>query len=139
GNMSILGKELYSAIWENYQFNKGMITSARLVQPFIILYFQLKGPALIKTTVDGVDLDIKPGEANLLVVPPISESFELQENMDGTSFSIMFAENYLIDLAERYPHLLEPILTKVKQNDFWLFNRQNAVMTPRMYGIVQRI
>lgn len=139
GSISMLGHEHYTAICETYRYKSGMISTARLNQPFIALCFQLKGAAqAIQSSADW-KLDICPGEANLMIIPPMNEIFELHEALDGTSFMITLSEGYLQDLSKRFPQVLEPILAKIKQRNLCLHNEQNMCITPRMRSIIQRI
>src|SRR5699024_4931164 len=124
---------------ETYQFKQGMINTARLIQPFIGLYFQLKGEAQAIRTSLNVDMGIRPGEANIIIIPPLHEMFELQEEVNGASFTVVLAKAYLQDLANRYPHLLEPLLAKVNHGEFGFFNAKSLVITPQMRSTIYRI
>lgn len=138
----MLGKRHYFAISEIYRYKQGLFCKTRLDQPLIELHFQLEGSAkAIQSSESAIDLklDIQPGEANLIIVPPLSDSFELKEAMGGTIFSIMLSKEYLIDLSNRFPHQLEPVLTKIKQKDFCFLSEQHLRITPRMHAIIQRI
>lgn len=135
----MLGKQTYFSVWESYRFKRGMICSTRLHQPFIGLHFQLDGLVRDIITSNDIKMDIRPGEANLAIVPPLNESFELGEELSGNTFSISLSVGYLNDLNERYPHLLDPILTKVKKGDFCMFREKNLSITPRMRSVIQRI
>jgi len=139
GEVSMLGHKHYTAIRETYQYKPGMISSTRLNQPFIALCFQLEGSAQAIQSSTKERLNISPGEANLMIIPPMHESFELREALGGTSFLITLSENYLQDLSNRFPKVLEPILVKIKKRDLSLQKENNMSITPRMRSIIQRI
>src|SRR5699024_1287650 len=92
----------------------------------------------IELSVD-FQMDIRPGEANLVIMPPMNETFELKEEVDGSSFMIMLSKGYLKDLSRRFPHLIEPILAKVNQGELCLLREQNLPIAPRMRDVIQRI
>lgn len=139
GEMSILGRKRYSAVCETYRYKQGMISSARLNQPFIALCFQLEGSAQAIQSSTDWELDISPGEANLMIIPPVNETFELKDEFGGTSFMIMLSEDYLQDLSTRFPKVLEPIILKIKGRSLCLQKEKNMPITPRMRSIIQRI
>lgn len=139
---TMVGKQHYFAISELYRYKEGLCMKARLYQPLIQLHFQLLGSAkYIQTSQPALNLklDVQPGETNLMIVPPLNESFELKEDMGGTIFSILLSMDYLKDLSNRFPYQIEPVLAKIKENDFCLFSKQNLPITPRMRGVIQRI
>lgn len=139
GDISMLSHKHYAAIRETYRYQQGMISSAQLSQPLIALCFQLKGSAqAIQSSTDWM-MNIQPGEANLMIIPPMQESFELLDELGGTSFMIILSQDYLQDLSNRFPHVLEPILDKIKQKDLCLHKEKNMHITPRMRSIIQRI
>lgn len=139
GDIFMLGQKHYTAIRETYQYKRGMISSARLVQPLIALCFQLEGAAQAIQSSKNFELNICPGEANLIIIPPLNETFELKEELGGTSFMIILSKEYLHDLSNRFPYFLEPILGKIKRKSLCLHKEQNMRMTPRMRSIIQRI
>lgn len=138
-DVSMLGHKHYTAIQETYQYNRGMVSSAQLNQPLIALCFQLEGSAQAIQSSTDWQLNICPGEANLMIIPPMHESFELLEALGGTSFLITLSEEYLHDLSNRFPKVLEPILGKIKRKDLCLQKEKNMPITPRMRSIIQRI
>lgn len=136
---SMLGKPQYSVFWETYQFKQGLYCSTHLEKPFIGLYFQLEGSTqAIKSSTD-LKMEIQSGETNLMIVPPMKEFFELQEGLAGNTFAIMLSKSYLWDLSHRFPQHLEPLLGKLEKKDFCRFRERNLCITPRMYGLIQRI
>ena len=139
GEVSMLGHKHYTAIRETYQYKPGMISSTRLNQPFVALCFQLEGSVQAIQSSTNDQLSISPGEANLLIIPPMHESFELLEALGGTSFLITLSEDYLQDLSKRFPNVLAPIINKIKRKDLCLHKEQNMPITPRMRSIIQRI
>lgn len=139
GEVSMLGHKHYTAIRETYQYKPGMISSTRLNQPFIALCFQLEGSAQAIQSSTKEQLNISQGEANLMIIPPMHESFELMEALGGTSFLITLSEDYLQDLSNRFPKVLEPILIKVKKRELGLQKENNMAITPRMRSIIRRI
>src|SRR5699024_941665 len=130
GEVSMLGHKHYTAIRETYQYKPGMISSTRLHQPFIVLCFQLEGSAQAIQSSTKEQLNISPGEANLMIIPPMHESFELLEAQGGTSFLVTLSEDYLRDLSKRFPKVLEPILGKIKEQDLCLQKEKNMPITP---------
>jgi len=139
GEISMLGHKHYTAIRETYQYNPGMISSTRLNQPFIALCFQLEGSAQAIQSSTKEQLNISQGEANLMILPPMNESFELREEMGGTSFMVTLSEDYLQDLSTRFPKVLAPVLAKIEQKNLCLQKETNMPITPRMRSIIQRI
>ena len=139
GNISMLGHKHYTAIRETYQYKPGMISTTRLNQPFIALCFQLEGSAQAIQSSTNEQLDITPGEANLMIIPPMHESFELLEALGGTSFLVTLSEEYLQDLSNRFPKVLDPILNRIKEQDLCLQKEKNMPITPRMRSVIQRI
>lgn len=139
GTISMFGKQQYMTVLETYRFKQGMINSARLMQPFVGLYFQIEGAAQALQTSLNVEMDLYPGEANILIIPPMHEMFELKEEVVGASFTVVLAKEYLNDLAGRYPYLLEPLLAKVNRGMFGFFNEKSMVITPQMRSTIQRI
>lgn len=138
----MLGKRHYFAISETYSYKQGLFCTTRLDQPLIELHFQLEGSArAIESSQSAIDfkMDIQPGEANLMIVPPLSDSFELKEAMGGTIFSIMLSKEYLTDLSSRFPRQMEPILTRIKKKDFCFLSDQHLRITPRMHAVIRRI
>lgn len=143
---SMMGIHHYFAISETYRYKQGLTVTTRLNQPMIELHFQLEGSAHAQTiqsqaiqSSTDLDLDIKSGETNLMIVPPLSDTFELKEEMGGNIFSILLSIEYIKDLSNRYPELMEPILTKVNRKEFCLLKEQNLHITPRMRDVIQRI
>lgn len=136
---TVLGKQHYFAMWENYHYQQGLICSAQSDQPIFSLHFQLRGSTQSVLSSMDANMDFQPGEANLMVLPPMNDTFELREEIDGNTFGILLSKDYLSDLAKRYPVLLEPVLVKMKQKDFSLLREQNLRVTPRMRGIIHRI
>lgn len=142
----MLGKRHYFAISELYQYRRGLICTARLNQPMIQLHFQLGGSAQTHLMYSqegrastGLNLNINPGETNLLIVPSLNDSFELTDTADGNIFSIMFSIDYIRDLFSRYPVQMEPILTNIKKRELCLLKKQNVPITPRMRDVILRI
>ncbi|MEX0774014.1 MAG: AraC family transcriptional regulator, partial [Balneolales bacterium] len=82
---------------------------------------------------------IQQGESNLMIIPPMNESFELKEELSGNTFTLLLSHGYLLDLSCRFPHLLEPVLDKLKKKDFCHLRKQNLQVSPRMRGAIQRI
>jgi AraC-like DNA-binding protein len=139
GEVSILGHKNYTAIRETYRYKQGMISTSHLTEPFIALCFQMKGSEQAIQSSTDWQLDICPGEANLMIIPPLNESFELKEELEGTSFMVVLSKNYLHDLSNRFPHVLEPIFDKVSKKRLCLHKEQNMSITPRMHSVIQRI
>lgn len=137
--VSTLGQRNYTAIWETYQYKPGMINTAHLDQPLAALCFQLEGSAQAIQSSTDFKLDIFPGEANLMMIPPLSETFELKEEMGGTSFMVILSQGYLQDLSSRFPNVFEPIISKIKRKNLGLYKEKNLRMTPRMRSIIKRI
>lgn len=137
--ISMLSQKNYTTVWETYDYKQGLVCSTRLDQAFAGLFFQLEGSThAIQTTMD-LNMNIHPGESNLMIVPPLNESFELKAPLKGTTFGILLAHDYLLDLNNRFPLQLEPVIEKLKQKDFCQFKKQNLRITPRMRESIQRI
>lgn len=141
---SFLGLNHYFAVTEMYRYKQGLSVTTRLHQPMIGLHFQLDGAALLQTIQarsarSFANVEIRSGETNLMIVPPLSDTFELKEGMVGNIFSISLSLGYIRDLSNRYPDLMEPILTKVGKGDFCLLKEQNVRITPRMRDVIRRI
>lgn len=135
----MLGKRRYFAVSEIYRYKQGMICNTRLDQPLIELHFQLNGSArAIESSMD-IELDINPGEANLMIVPPLNDTFELKEEMGGTIFTILLSKDYLTELSGRFPYQIEPIIARLKQKEFCFLFDQNLPISPRMYSVIRRI
>src|SRR5699024_11470496 len=110
GEVSMRGPNPSTAIRATNQYKPGMISSTRLNHPFVALCFQLEGSVQAIQSSTNDQLSISPGEANLLIIPPMHESFELLEALDGTSFLLTLSEHYLQDLSQRFPNVITPIL-----------------------------
>ena len=138
-SISIFSQKQVTTIWETYEYKQGLICSTRLDQPFAGLFFQLGGSTqAIRTTMD-LDMNIQSGESNLMIIPPMNESFELKEELRGTTFGVLLAHDYLVDLTHRFPLQLEPIIDKLRKKEFCQFQERNLPITPRMRETIQRI
>lgn len=138
-NISMVSGKQYSTVWESYEYNRGLICFAQVDQPFAGLFFQLGGSTQAIRTGRDLDLNMRSGESNLMIIPPMNESLEVREKLHGSTFGVLLTRDYLLDLTHRFPNQLEAVVDKIKKKDLCQLKERNLRITPRMRETIQRI
>lgn len=136
---AVLGGSHYFVNWGAYDLRSGLSYFAELNQPFIELHFQLDGSIRTAQNAFVPAVHLRPGNTNLLYMPPGSSQFTVDMDTEGASFEVQLAPDYFAGLAERYPHLFGPFLDKMLQRKAFVLSRAPLPMSAAMWGVIERI
>lgn len=134
-----LGTPDYRADWGTYGYRAGLAYSISIDEPCVQLCVQIRGSADRVVSPDHADLALRPGEADLVVVPAFQADREIERELRGSAFDLTLTRSYFMSLAGRHPELLGSAAEMMLGERFGVIGPGHARITPRMWAGVQRI
>lgn len=128
----------YQVRWGSYAYQPGLWYAESANQTALALYAQLGGSGdRSGRGPDGVEL--RSGEASLVVVPAGWSSGGLTRESRGSAFDLVLSRRYVLELAGRHPRLLEPVADRLEREQPGSVEEASGRIAPRAWGLIQRV